>query len=238
LRIGLKENTVEEAIAKAFERPADAVRRANMVLGDIGETAVQAKHGEFDKLSLAMFRPVKFMLATPADTEDEIFATFAGAFYVEDKYDGIRGQLHVSEGRAALYSRTLDDVGHQFPEIIEAAQSLEVPLIADGEVVAFKDEQVLPFALLQKRLGRKRPPEALIAEIPVALMVFDLLSYEGRNLLDEPLVERKRVIESIPWDETLRIAPFMLLGERVQLEPFFEQAALRRNEGLMLKDAN
>ena len=238
LRIGLKENTVEEAIAKAFNRAADAIRRANMVLGDIGETAVHAKRGELDQLALAMFRPVKFMLATPAETEDEIFATFPNAFYVEDKYDGIRGQLHVSDSRAALYSRTLDDVGHQFPEIIEAARNLPMSLIADGEIVAFKDGQVLPFALLQKRLGRKRPPEALVAEIPVALMVFDLLSYEGRNLLDEPLVERKRVIESIRWGETLHIAPFMLLGERVQLEPFFEQAALRRNEGLMLKDAN
>jgi DNA ligase-1 len=178
------------------------------------------------------------MLATPADTEDEIFATFSGPFYVEDKYDGIRGQLHVSDGRSALYSRTLDEVGNQFPEIIEAAQGLKVPVIADGEVVAFKDDQVLPFALLQKRLGRKRPPAALIAEIPVALMIFDLLSSDGRSLLDEPLIERKKLIETIEWPGTLRIAPFMLLEERVQLEPFFEQAALRRNEGLMLKDAN
>src|SRR5262245_21168484 len=130
LRIGLKENTVEEAIAKAFERPADAVRRANMVLGDVGETAVLAKRGEFDKLTLALFRPVKFMLATPAETEDEIFATFSDAFYVEDKYDGIRGQLHVAEGRAALYSRTLDDVGHQFPEVIEAGARVTASLIA------------------------------------------------------------------------------------------------------------
>ena len=238
LRIGLKENTVEEAIAKAFDRAPDAVRRANMILGDIGETAVLAKRGELDQLALAMFRPLKFMLATPADTEDEIFATFAGAFYVEDKYDGIRGQLHVGEGRAALYSRTLDDVGHQFPEIIEAAEKLNVSLIADGEIVAFKDEQVLPFALLQKRLGRKRPPAALLAEIPVAFMIFDLLSYQGRNLLDEPLMERKKIIESIQWGEALRVAPFMILEERVELEPFFQQAASRRNEGLMLKDAN
>jgi DNA ligase-1 len=238
LRIGLKENTVEEAIAKAFERPPDVVRRANMVLGDIGETAVLAKRGELDPLSLAMFRPVKFMLATPADTEDEIFAAFAGAFYVEDKYDGIRGQLHVSDGRAALYSRTLDDVGRQFPEIIEAAQTLKLPFIVDGEVVAFKDDQVLPFALLQKRLGRKRPPVSLIEEIPVALMIFDLLSVDSRSLLDEPLIERKKIIETMEWGGPLRIAPFMLLEERVELEPFFQQAALRRNEGLMLKDAN
>ena len=238
LRIGLKENTVEEAIAKAFNRPADAIRRANMILGDIGETAVLAKRGALEQLALAMFRPVKFMLATPAETEEEIFATFSGPFYVEDKYDGIRGQLHVSDGRASLYSRTLDDVGHQFPEIIEATPNLKLSLIADGEIVAFKDGQVLPFALLQKRLGRKRPPAALIAEIPVGLMIFDLLSYEGRNLLDKPLIERKKIIESIDWSGTLHVAPFMLLEERIQLEPLFEQAALRRNEGLMLKDAN
>src|SRR4029079_13301350 len=105
---------------------------------------------------------------TPAETEAEIFASFAGAFYVEDKYDGIRGQLHIDGGRAALYSRTLDDVGHQFPEIIEAAQHMDGSVIVDGEIVGFRDEQVLPFALLQKRLGRKRPPAALIAEVPVA----------------------------------------------------------------------
>jgi DNA ligase-1 len=239
LRIGLKENTVEEAIARAFDRPIEAVRRANMVLGDIGETAVLAKRGELDQIALGLFRPVKFMLATPADTEDEIFATFPGAFYIEDKYDGIRGQLHVSDSRAALYSRTLDDVSHQFPEIVDAAQNLKLAsLIVDGEVVAFKEDKVLPFALLQKRLGRKRPPAALIAEIPVALMIFDILSFEGRNLIDEPLLERKKVIEGIAWPGPLRVAPFMLLEERVELEPFFEQAAFRRNEGLMLKDAN
>jgi DNA ligase-1 len=237
LRIGLKENTVEEAIAKAFERPVDAVRRANMVLGDIGETAVLAKRDELEQIALRMFRPVKFMLATPADTEDEVFATFSGPFYVEDKYDGIRGQLHVDDSRSSLFSRTLDDVSHQFPEIVSAAETLDLSLIIDGEVVAFKDGQVLPFALLQKRLGRKKPPAELLAEVPVALMIFDLLQFEGRALLDEPLQKRKEVLETIPWPESLRIAPFMLLEERVQLDPLFEQAALRRNEGLMLKDA-
>jgi DNA ligase-1 len=238
LRIGLKENTVEESIARSFDRPAEAVRRANMMLGDIGETAVLAKRGEFDKIVLGMFRPIKFMLATPAESEEEIFATFSGPFYVEDKYDGIRGQLHVSAGRAALYSRTLDDVGHQFPEIIDAAARLGTKIIADGEIVGFKADQVLPFALLQKRLGRKRPPPSLIEEIPVGLMIFDLLLHEDRNLIDETLIERKQMIEAIKWPRPLVIAPFMLLEERVQLEPFFEQAALRRNEGLMLKDAN
>ncbi len=237
LRIGLKENTVEEAIAKAFERPVDTVRRANMVLGDIGETAVLAKRDELEQIALQMFRPLKFMLATPADTEDEVFAAFPGPFYVEDKYDGIRGQLHLDDSRASLFSRTLDEISHQFPEIVSAAQTLGLSLIVDGEVVAFKDGQVLPFARLQKRLGRKKPSAELLAEVPVALMIFDLLQFEGRALLDEPLQKRKEVLETIPWPESLRVAPFMLLEERVQLDPLFEQAALRRNEGLMLKDA-
>jgi DNA ligase-1 len=239
LRIGLKENTVEEAIARAFDRPIEAVRRANMMLGDVGETAVLARRGELDSIAIGLFRPVKFMLATPADTEDEIFATFAGPFYIEDKYDGIRGQLHASDGRAALFSRTLDDVSHQFPEIVEAAEKLKgTSLIVDGEIVGFKDGRVLPFGSLQQRLGRKRPSPALIAEIPVSLMIFDILSFQGRTLIDEPLLERKKAIEAIKWPAPLQIPPFILMQERVELEPFFEQAALRRNEGLMLKDAN
>ncbi len=237
LRIGLKENTVEEAIAGAFDRPADAVRRANMILGDIGETAVLAKRGDFDKITLGMFRPLKFMLATPADTEDEIFATFSGAFFIEDKYDGIRGQLHVTPERSAIYSRTLDDVSHQFPEIVNGSKNLRTSLIVDGEVVGFKDGIVLPFALLQKRLGRKRPPAKLLEEIPVGLMIFDILSFEGRTFMDEPLQARKKTLESLTWPYPLRLAPFMLVEKRVELEPFFQQAAERRNEGLMLKDA-
>src|SRR5215467_3982808 len=125
LRIGLKENTVEEAVAKAFDQPVDAVRRTNMALGDIGETAVLARHARLGHVSLRLLRPVKFMLATPIESEEEIFENFPGAFYVEDKYDGIRGQLHVSPPTAALFSRTLDDISHQFPENTEAGRSLE-----------------------------------------------------------------------------------------------------------------
>ena len=101
LRIGLKENTVEEAIARAFDQPAAAVRRVNMILGDIGETATLARAGTLHDVSLRMFRPVKSMLATPIENEDEVYESLPGAFLVEDKYDGIRAQLHVEQiGRA------------------------------------------------------------------------------------------------------------------------------------------
>jgi DNA ligase-1 len=241
LRIGLKENTVEEAIAKAFGQRADFVRRTNMSLGDIGETAILARQNRLSEASLRIFRPVKFMLATPIEQEEDVFKNFPGPFYVEDKYDGIRGQLHVDTSTeapgAALYSRTLDDVSIQFPEIVEQARSLGRSLIADGEVVAFRDGQVLPFALLQRRLGRKRPSGALRSEIPVTLMVFDVLHLDGRTVIDEPLVQRKALLKEIPWTGCVSPAPFELVDGRRPLAPMFDAAAARRNEGLMLKDA-
>jgi len=238
LRIGLKENTVEEAIAKAFDQPADEVRRTNMALGDIGETAVLARYGRLGHVSLRLLRPVKFMLATPAESEDEIFENFTGPFYVEDKYDGIRGQLHVEPPAALLFSRTLDDVSHQFPEIVMSAETLSRSLIVDGEVVAWKNDQVLPFSLLQKRLGRKQPPPSLMEEIPVALMIFDVLFADGETLIDKPLSDRKRLLETVDWPANLRLAPYHLVRERAPLGPFFAEAEARRNEGLMLKAAD
>ena len=240
LRIGLKESTVEEAIAAAFDRPADAVRRANMSLGDIGETAIIARNGNLDQTGLRLFRPVKFMLATPAESEAEIRNTLSGAMIVEDKYDGIRGQLHIEPPRSAIYSRTLDEISHQFPEIAQSAEEFarisNISLIADGEIVAFRDGQILPFALLQQRLGRKKPSDKLLAEIPVSILIFDLLYVEGRTLIDDPLEERKTRLTQLNWSGNLRIAPFLLVDNETPLDPLFDASAQRRNEGLMLKD--
>jgi len=238
LRIGLKESTVEEAIGQAFGQPADAVRRTNMALGDIGETAILARAGRMAESGFRLFRPFKFMLATPAETEEEIYANFDGSFFAEDKYDGIRGQLHTDGSRVALYSRTLDDVSGQFPEVVADAGSLKEPMILDGEVVAYRTGTVLPFAMLQKRLGRKRPSAALLEEIPVAFMAFDLLHLNDTLLIDEPLGRRKELLSQRTWPPRIVLAPFRLIDEKVELEPLFVEASLRRNEGLMLKAAD
>jgi DNA ligase 1 len=238
LRIGLKESTVEEAIGKAFNQPPDTVRRTNMALGNIGETAVLARTGNMAETGFRLFRPFKFMLATPAETEEEIYSNFEGSFYVEDKYDGIRGQLHADGSRVALYSRTLDDVSGQFPEIGEHLSNQTEPVILDGEVVAYRNDAVLPFAMLQKRLGRKRPSAALRQEIPVAFMVFDLLYLRDTLLIDEPLSRRKKLLSQLSWSSRLVLAPFRLIEDKIELEPLFVEASLRRNEGLMLKAAD
>ena len=238
MRIGLKESTVEEAIARAFGQSSEAVRRINMALGDIGETAVRARHGNTTETSFRLFRPVKFMLATPAENESGVYSNFDGPFYVEDKYDGIRGQLHADGTRVAIYSRTLDDVSAQFPEIIDDAQQLRHAVILDGEIVAYHEGVALPFAMLQKRLGRKKPSAELLREVPMVFMIFDLLHLNDTLLIDEPLATRKKMLTQFSWPTRLLLAPFQLVETRIELEPLFEEASRRRNEGLMLKGAD
>src|SRR5207253_11261047 len=108
LRIGLREGLVEDAIARAFKRPLAEVSLANMLRGDIGETAVRARSGNLQDVEMRLFHPLKFMLATPAADLTDIARTMPGEFFVEDKFDGIRAQAHVQDGRVAIYSRTMD----------------------------------------------------------------------------------------------------------------------------------
>ncbi|MCA1621927.1 MAG: DNA ligase, partial [Acidobacteria bacterium] len=191
LRIGLKEGLVEDAVARAFSRPLADVARVNMLSGDIGETAVRARRGELEGVAMRLFHPIKFMLATAADSIEDVARTMPGEFYVEDKFDGIRGQAHVQTGRAALYTRTLDEVTHRFPELVEPLKLLPADAVLDGEIVPVRGASILPFLELQKRLGRKTVSEELLAGVPVAFVAYDLLYAGGRVLTDAPLAERR-----------------------------------------------
>ena len=103
LRIGLREGLVEDAIARAFDQPLAKVAQVNMLLGDIGETAVRARRSDLDDVGLRLFHPIKFMLATPAADLADIARTMPDDFFVEDKFDGIRAQAHTKDGRVAIY---------------------------------------------------------------------------------------------------------------------------------------
>ena len=157
LRIGLREGLLEAAIARAFGRPLDAVKRAGMLTGDVGRTAVLARDDRLGDAAMALFHPLKFMLASPAEDAAEIMARLGPTVWVEDKYDGIRAQLHRSGSDVRLYSRDLHDISGQFPEVIAGARDLPWAGILDGELLAWKDGVVLPFLQLQARLGRKDP---------------------------------------------------------------------------------
>ena len=123
LRIGLKESLVEEAIAKAYDAKPVDVQRANMLLGDIGETLRLALAGGLSEARMRMFHPLGFMLASPVDSPEEGLSFFPDAA-VEDKYDGIRAQAHVSAGQVKLISRTRDEITESFPELPAALVGL------------------------------------------------------------------------------------------------------------------
>ena len=181
LRIGLREGLLEAAIAEAFEKPQSAVSMALMLTGDTGETAVLAKEDRLDVARLRLLHPLKFMLASPAEDAADVLARLGPTVWVEDKYDGIRAQLHRRGADVRLYSRDLHDISGQFPEIVEAARPLDWDGILDGEILAYADGHVLPFLTLQARLGRKDPSALVQTEVPVVYVAFDLLAIGPRT---------------------------------------------------------
>jgi DNA ligase-1 len=238
LRIGLREGLVEDAIARAFKQPLATVSYANMLLGDVGETAVRARSADLDDVSMRLFHPIKFMLATPAADLTDIAHTMPPEFLVEDKFDGIRAQAHVENGRVGIYSRTMDDITHRFPELIEPLISLGTDAIIDGEIVPAQGDLILPFNELQKRLGRKNVGSQLLTAVPVILVAYDLLYVAGYVLINESLEDRRGKLQGLlPGAENgvLRMSRGKLFSEVTGLDEEFDAARARGNEGLMIK---
>ena len=234
-RIGLQEGLVEAAIAKAFGRSLPAVRRANMLTGDIGAAALLARGDALDTARMNLFHPFAFMLAQPEEDPDEIVAMLGAGALADDKYDGVRAQIHVTPDEVHIYSRTLDDVTHRFPELESAARTLGSSVVLDGEIVAFSD-RVLPFATIQKRLGRRKVSESLLRDAPVVFFAFDLLFVDGEVLFETPLRERlRRLRDVLATEGTIRFTNQSEVRDGAHVDALFNAARARANEGLVVK---
>jgi DNA ligase-1 len=216
--------------------------------------AALARDDALAEAELVLFHPLKFMLASPAEDADEIIRRLGDEVWVEDKYDGIRAQLHKRGPDVRLYSRDLHDISAQFPEVVEAARDLPWDAVVDGEILAFKDGLVLPFISLQARLGRKAPSATIQAEVPVIYVAFDLLAIgdgpEGRDLdhdgAVEPLLratlrQRRARLDALAMPSAIDGGRFLrshlaVAADAEALEQAFLAARARRNEGLMVKD--
>jgi len=236
MRIGLREGLVEEAIALAFGRDKAAVSRADMVIGDLGEVALLARLDRLGEAAPRLFAPMRFMLASPVADAAEVVQRMGEEVWVEDKYDGIRCQVHRDDSRVMLFSRDLKDVTAQFPEVAEAAAALPGILLLDGEVLAFREGQVMPFAALQTRLGRKAPSLAVLQRVPVIFVAWDLLYQDGVSLLDEPLRERRKRLDALQLGGALATAHQEHARGAEAVDTLFDNARARRNEGLIAKD--
>jgi DNA ligase 1 len=239
LRIGLKEAQVEEAVGRAFGCTLAAVRHANLLRGDVGEVAVLARHDTLADATLALFHPLGFMLAQPLATPAEIVATMDGPFVVEDKYDGIRVQAHVDGDDVRLYSRTLDEITHGYPEVVAALRGLGKGLVLDGELLAVdpaNPRRARPFAALQRRLGRKAPSAEVLAEFPTAFVAYDILASSSLLVLQSPWRERRSMLEALSWrDEGAFLAPYRVMRTVDEVEEAFGAARANGNEGLIAK---
>ncbi len=235
MRTGVKQALVEEAIAEAYSAPVEGVRRAVMLNGSLAEVVGLAASATLETARMRLFHPLGFMLASPVDSVEEALARFAEEIVtekleqgaatpsasaeqllreaqIEDKYDGMRAQLHCGDraepGRVGLFSRNREDLSASFPELIEAFAGCLDAAILDGEILAWDPatSRARPFAVLQQRLGRKRVTAEMREQMPVVFMAFDLL-YEadaGAGLMfDRPLSERRKRLASL----VARVAP-------------------------------
>ncbi len=206
LRIGLKESLVEEAIAKAWGGTLAEVQRANMLLGDLGETLKLAAASKLGEAKMRLFHPLGFMLASPAESAEEALSYFASAL-VEDKYDGIRAQAHCSGGEVRIFSRTRDEITESFPELPDALAGLPRTSFSmarswPGATTRQTTQRRLPAgrfpsAPCSNAWDESRSATKLMRQVPVAYLVFDVLYADGELLLDRPLAERQRILDAL-----------------------------------------
>ncbi len=239
LRTGVKEGVLQAAVAQAFGKTTQQIVRCDLLVGDLGQVAVLAKQDRLDSARFALFHPIQFMLATPQESPEQAAATMNGRmFYAEHKLDGIRAHVHKQgDGQAArvqIYSRTMDRSEESFPDVVHAISAVPGDFLLDGEIVPWRNGRILPFANIQKRLGRRLPTAKVLRDHPAVFIAFDLLYLNGELLIDAPLSLRRARLDAMP-PSLLRTATEPITSAD-QIEQAFAAARTSRNEGLVLKD--
>jgi len=244
MRLGVADMTIVDALAATYatKEDRDRVERAYNVSSDLGEVArVLANEGleGLDGIHLKLFRPIRAMLAERLETLEEIIERL-GECALEYKYDGLRVQAHVSKDRIELYSRQLEHITGQFPEIVEglrrAIQAKDV--IVEGEAVPVDANtgEFLPFQEVSRRRGRKTDVEQMAKDFPVTLFAFDCLLEGGKDLTTNGYRDRRAVLQRIlKSTEGVRLATVRITKELKEAEAFFGEALQAGCEGLMAK---
>ncbi len=242
VRQGALEGVLVDAVARAAGVPADRLRRAVMLAGDLGAVAAAVCAGgevALDALAsyrLELFRPVQPMLADSADDVEEAMGNPAAKRVVlEWKLDGARIQVHRAGDRVAVYTRNLNDVTSRVPEVVEAVRSFAArELILDGEVIALAaNGRPLSFQDTMRRFGRRLDVDVLRAELPLTPYFFDVLLHDGEETLDRPFAERLRLLDSIA-PESHRV-PRLVTADLADAKVFQTDALERGHEGVIVK---
>ena len=249
LRVGIKESTIRSSLAKAFfkdPKEADAkVQRAIDKTNDIAQVFDLSRKGklkDLEKATLEVGKPIKAMLASKVKTIADGFKALGSPCAVEYKYDGFRLLIHKNGKDVKLFTRSLENVTKQFPEVAEyIIKNIKgTSFIMDSEAVGFdsKTKVYQPFQNISQRIRRKHNIEELQKKLPVEVNVFDILYYNGKSLLNEPFEKRTKLLRSIITKKPYKIIPSKLLitGDEKKAEEFYKKALKENQEGIMMKN--
>jgi len=225
-------------VSQAFHINPKAVRRASMLVGDLGEVAKIAKtEGAkgIDSLTFRFFRPIKPMLAQHGESISEVLKEHNGKTALEFKLDGARIQIHKLKDQVRIYSRRLTDVTNSLPEIVDLVKErINANVVLEGEVIAVgRNGKPLPFQHLMKRFRRLHNVKELIMSVPIELFLFDILYLNGKLMVDLPYIERRKILSEICGG--IQLTPQIIAEDEVTIESFLEKAINEGHEGLMAK---
>jgi DNA ligase-1 len=236
LRQGALAGLAVEALAAAAELPAEEVRRALMLAGELAPVArvalVEGRPG-LAGFRLQLFRPLQPMLAQPAADAGEALARLGEAAF-ELKFDGARIQVHKDGDEVRVYSRTGAEVTAAVPEAVEAVRALQARrLLLDGEAIALRpDGAPQPFQVTMRRFGRRLDVAKMRGELPLTPFLFDLMHLDGDDLIDRPARERFAALAAAAPGLTV---PRLVTASAAEAEAFFDDVVRRGHEGLMAK---
>lgn len=242
LRVGVSEGLIRDAIAQAFKSDVNEIETAGDYTADYGEVAVLAKEKKLKKAGLKPGRPFKPMLALPAKDIKHVFKDLGSPAQFEDKLDGFRITIHKENKNFSLFTRRLENVTKQFPDVVEIAKKHVEgkSFILDCEAVGYdvKTRKYLPFQNISQRIKRKYHIEEMARKFPVEVNVFDVIYYNGKNLMDESLKKRRSLIEKIIKEEKRKIVltKKLVTSNEEEVEKFFNEALEHSMEGLMAKN--
>lgn len=254
LRVGVAEGIIRDAIAKAFLLKDDSNKKEILQLleyalnisSDFGEIAAIAKEKGVEglkKVKVKLGNPIQVMLGEKAENIKKVVDEF-GKVAVEFKYDGMRAQLHKNGDKVWIYTRRLEDVTKQFPDLVDLCKQSLKPkeCIVEGEVIGIdpKTKSPLPFQILSQRIQRKYDIEKTIKEIPIQMNLFDVVYTDGDMLFDKPLKERRKILEKIltPIPNKFILARQIVTDDVKVIEKFYKEALKEKQEGLFLKVLN
>ena len=267
LRVGVAEGTIRDGIAWAYleevrprydeedksidpddrdvyQESIDLIQDKINITNDFYQVAKAAKKGkeELEKITIQVGKPLKSMLAKRSKTIEEAFETTGKPSALEYKYDGIRMQIHYWDDNVEIFTRRLERVTEQFPEVEEYVKNNVNcdSAILDCEAVGYdsKTKEYTTFQKISKRIKRKYDIDRLAEELPVELNVFDILYLNDETLLKKPYKERRKNLEDIINPEPFNIIPSKQIntGDVKEAQAFFEKANDEGNEGLMFKN--